>query len=534
MATFSFKCKIINRNNWQIIFGVIFLIIIIITTGVMGFYSIYKSNQDSKDYIDAVDHAREVQVLMQKQFQTWRRIVLEGDNPRVYRKEYLAFSRHSAMIQDLLFNLKTTCSDFNGIPAKIQDLAALHRGISTEYISLLVELNEKGFDRKAGIIDRAGGKDEKILRGIDDIVLGIKDISESKISTINTYYLNILLASLIIQVLIASVFSFNMARRIILDRSSLERNIRAKSHDLAEAGKTIRMSEEKYRRIVEHSDEIIFTLDDDWNVVTMNNAVRVHFNIAPDRLRDRNILDFIRDDLDQKEDLTRELVKSKLEIFSRERTPVQFKVDIKMPYIKESRTMNLRLEYLDVEGKQEVLGRAVLAEEDSIQKYIVRERLAIEIGNSLVAAEEVAFRVTGLLGRRLDQGEAKLVRLALREIIINAIEHGNLGISFREKSEAMIADDYFNLIYRRQQDDVNRDKKVAIDYVLEAGKVTYRITDEGRGFDHAAVMRRRSEEANGELLPHGRGIQMTMQIFDEIRYNAAGNQVLLVKYLGNS
>ena len=196
--------------------------------------------------------------------------------------------------------------------------------------------------------------------------------------------------------------------------------------------------------------------------------------------------------------------------------------------------MNLRLEYLDVEGKQEVLGRAVLAEEDSIQKYIVRERLAIEIGNSLVAAEEVAFRVTGLLGRRLDQGEAKLVRLALREIIINAIEHGNLGISFREKSEAMIADDYFNLIYRRQQDDVNRDKKVAIDYVLEAGKVTYRITDEGRGFDHAAVMRRRSEEANGELLPHGRGIQMTMQIFDEIRYNAAGNQVLLVKYLGNS
>ncbi len=525
-----YKRLIAYRSNWQIISGVIFLLVIIITTGAMGFYSIYKSNQDSKDYIDAVDHAREVQVLMQKQFQTWRRIVLEGENSVIYRREYLAFSRYSAMIQDLLFNLKTTCSDFNSIPGKIHDLAVLHNAISSEYISLLVELNEKGFARKDGIINRAGGKDEKILRGIDDIVVGIKNISESKVTTINTFYLNILLASLVVQVLIASVFSFNLARRIIIERSLMESNIRAKSHDLAEAGKTIRMSEEKYRRIVENSNEIIFTLDDNWNVVSVNNAVRVHFNISPEKLRSRSLLDFINDDMDDK-DLTMGLMKTKLESFSRERAPVQFKVDFKMPYFKESKTMNMRLEYLDIEGKQEVLGRATLAEEEMIQKYIVRERLTLQIGNSLIAAEEVAFRVTELLGGRLKQGDSKLIRLALREIIINAIEHGNLGISFEEKSEAMLADDYFNLIYRRQQNDTCRSKKVAVDYALEPDKVTYRITDEGNGFDHASVIKKSPDAVNDELLAHGRGIQMTMQIFDKISYNARGNQVLLVKYL---
>ena len=125
---------------WWVIAGVVFLVLFILTTGSIGFYSIYKSHQDSKDYIDAVDFAREIQVLMQKQFQTWRKIVLEGENPGVFRKEYLEFSRYSAVIQDLLFNLKTTCYDFGDVPDKIFRLSRTHNSISYEYSSLLSEL----------------------------------------------------------------------------------------------------------------------------------------------------------------------------------------------------------------------------------------------------------------------------------------------------------------------------------------------------------------------------------------------------------
>jgi hypothetical protein len=36
-------------------------------------------------------------------------------------------------------------------------------------------------------------------------------------------------------------------------------------------------------------------------------------------------------------------------------------------------------------------------------------------------------------------GDAMLVRLALREIIINAIEHGNLNVAFAEKTDCITA-----------------------------------------------------------------------------------------------
>ena len=123
-----------------------------------------------------------------------------------------------------------------------------------------------------------------------------------------------------------------------------------------------------------------------------------------------------------------------------------------MPRFIESKTMHVRLEYIDVEGRQEILGRASISEEDGIQKYIVNERLTLHIGNSLIAADEVAFRLTNMFRKHMDASEAKLIRLALREIVINAIEHGNLNITFAEKSEAMLHDDYFNMINRRRKE----------------------------------------------------------------------------------
>jgi anti-sigma regulatory factor (Ser/Thr protein kinase) len=34
---------------------------------------------------------------------------------------------------------------------------------------------------------------------------------------------------------------------------------------------------------------------------------------------------------------------------------------------------------------------------------------------------------------------------------------------------------------------------------------------------------------NDSMLSHGRGIAMARSVFDEIRYNTTGNQVLLIK-----
>jgi PAS domain-containing protein len=516
-----------GTNNTSIVLGILFLIVIIIAAGSLGFYSIFKATGDSKDYIDGVDFAREAQAQMQKQFQAWKTTVMEGENPEVYRRENFAFSRYAASVQDLLFNLKMTASGFPGAPEKIARLSARHNAISLEYIMLLARLGESNFTNKSAIVVRAGGKDGEILNGIDDIVRIIKAGSDEKISEINTYYLNILLAAMAVLVLTASVFSFIWARTIIKGRWNLEKNIRAKTRDLVEAGKKIRFSEEKYRRIVEGSKEIVFTLDGSWNIVTMNEAVREHFRIGPEALRGRSFLDLVHPG-GGGEGLARELVRKKLELFAGGSGPAQFEVDFMWPHFRESKAMTVRLEYVDIDGEREIIGRAAVPEEAPLVSCTVRERLTLEIGNSLLAAEDAALRLSAPLARRLDSGRARLVRMALREMMINAIEHGNLNISFSEKTEALTNNSYFELIASRQTDALCRHKKVTIDYSLDPHKFVCFITDEGPGFDHAGILGRPIDYTNSDLIPNGRGIHLARDIFDRVTYNNKGNQVMLV------
>jgi len=158
-----------------------------------------------------------------------------------------------------------------------------------------------------------------------------------------------------------------------------------------------------------------------------------------------------------------------------------------------------------------------------------RRNNVYSIGNHLSAAEEMTQLATRNLGRFMDQKQAKLLRIALREIIINAIEHGNLGISFRDKSKAMIDDSYFEFVAERGRALECRDRRVTVSFVVEEDRLVYRITDEGDGFDHRKVVGDRSRNANRQMLAHGRGISMAKNIFDSVRYNKKGNHVKLVK-----
>jgi anti-sigma regulatory factor (Ser/Thr protein kinase) len=106
-----------------------------------------------------------------------------------------------------------------------------------------------------------------------------------------------------------------------------------------------------------------------------------------------------------------------------------------------------------------------------------------------------------------------------------------MNITYKEKTESMLNGEYFNLMNKRKRDQKYCHKKVIIDYIFEPHQIVYRITDEGRGFDHKAIMSILPENTNNQMLSHGRGIQLARKIFDLMTYNRAGNQVLLVKYL---
>lgn len=109
------------------------------------------------------------------------------------------------------------------------------------------------------------------------------------------------------------------------------------------------------------------------------------------------------------------------------------------------------------------------------------------------------------------------------QLLENAIEHGNLGIGYENKSSFLKEGKWLEEIQTKIKDKENKRKTVEI--VIERKKDgTYiQITDTGKGFDWKKYMDVDPSRANHQ---HGRGIPLVNKIyFDKLVYNQEGNQV---------
>lgn len=517
-------------RNVKIFAGFIPFLLLLVLSGFLGIHSLNQSFNDANTYIESVNLAREVQVQLQQQFHNWKTIILEGDRFSEYKKRFHQFSYNAQDIQNLLFNLKLRCDNFEGIPQQIEEYREEHKKLTSEYLTHIVNLEEANFKIQAKIIEATQGKEEQALHQMDVIVNDIINMSYQKIENINKYYIIVIFISFTIITISALFMSIYIARRLMKAHDELEEKVKERTVKLVEANRNITLSEQKYRVLVEGSNDIVFSLNENLEVLTINRAVKKHFNISPERLISRNFMDLVYED-DSRTSVTRQFVREKLELFLHEKNPVTFKAEFKSPNIVEPKEMTISLEFIDTEGIKEILGKASRIPEDSLLDYFISEKQHYSIGNSLIAAEDITFRVTTNLKRFLHQKDILLLRVAIREMLINAIEHGNLDLSFSEKTEVTIKDNYFEFIMERQKDPRFSDKRVEIEYMIKPGMAIFKITDQGKGFDHRSFLGKDPNESNEQMLMHGRGITMASEIFDKIKYNNKGNQVLLVKYL---
>lgn len=166
---------------------------------------------------------------------------------------------------------------------------------------------------------------------------------------------------------------------------------------------------------------------------------------------------------------------------------------------------------------------------DFAHPYLRDERLEFEIPNDLAAIGPV---VEFLWRRaRLDIGDAEAgpFRCGLEETLINAVEHGNLGISFEEKRAALDEERYPALLAERSQEATRRGTVVHLSYQRQTDKIQCVVTDQGEGFDWRAWC----GEANSNRLPvaNGRGIFLARIHYHEVLYNRQGNQATLIWHL---
>ena len=120
------------------------------------------------------------------------------------------------------------------------------------------------------------------------------------------------------------------------------------------------------------------------------------------------------------------------------------------------------------------------------------------------------------------------VILGLSEVINNGIEHGNLGISFEEKSNALKASRFYPLAIERANKEPYKDRVVTVRSRVfpSLKRLEYFVADQGVGFDWRSLPD--PKEKSRLLNRNGRGIMMAKYAFDELTYNEVGNEVTLV------
>ncbi len=119
--------------------------------------------------------------------------------------------------------------------------------------------------------------------------------------------------------------------------------------------------------------------------------------------------------------------------------------------------------------------------------------------------------------------EPKRVAVGLTELLLNAVEHGNLGISYQEKSRLREAERWDEEINRRLADPVYAAREVRVTYRREPTAICMVIEDQGDGFDFARYLDMDPVRA---FDTHGRGIAMSRMLsFDVVEYHGCGNRV---------
>jgi PAS domain S-box-containing protein len=327
--------------------------------------------------------------------------------------------------------------------------------------------------------------------------------------------------------------AFILANRLgfLHDRlSGLNRTLEERIGVLTETGMRLTASERRYRSLFEGSSEPVALLTEDLRFIEGNKAAVELFGLRRPDLAPRSLVDAVYAEK-REGSLPAEFLRAAARALGDKAEPSEIILRIKAP-IGEPRPARLRLERIDALDRREILLRVVPEEKDALFDAFVEGRERFDIESSLTAADRACRRATAYLARYAGREEAAFLAGCLREIVVNAVEHGNLRIGFDEKSASMRAGRYFELLQERRLDPRYRSLKVAVEYSVSAARATFRVTDEGSGFDYGKYVKGAEAGPDADLLEHGRGLFITLGAFDKVLFNDKGNQVTLVKYFG--
>jgi len=155
------------------------------------------------------------------------------------------------------------------------------------------------------------------------------------------------------------------------------------------------------------------------------------------------------------------------------------------------------------------------------------QRLLMRIPNSIAVVPPVAQAIERLCPERLTTEERGAVRLMVHEALLNAIEHGNLGVTLQEKAAALKEDRYEALLAERAAEPGRAHRQVVLTATISDHEIRCTVTDMGGGFDWAGQPDPR--DPKNLLRENGRGLLLIQLNADEIFHGGSGNEITMVK-----
>ncbi len=164
--------------------------------------------------------------------------------------------------------------------------------------------------------------------------------------------------------------------------------------------------------------------------------------------------------------------------------------------------------------------------EQLVLSKMISRKFFMEIENDLQIIPKIAQYLANEAGTLFDKDEIVAINIAILELLVNAFEHGNLGISYADKSKAIHEKRLDRLYQEKLADHRFKNRKIKIEFTLEKNCCEWIITDEGNGFQSSDYTQLDEDDRENE---HGRGIFISRFHLDELEYLGNGNTVRALK-----
>ncbi|WP_295155029.1 ATP-binding protein [uncultured Brachyspira sp.] len=152
------------------------------------------------------------------------------------------------------------------------------------------------------------------------------------------------------------------------------------------------------------------------------------------------------------------------------------------------------------------------------------------LDNKLGDINPLIENVSDEVKQYIPNNEIDLFSAALYEVIMNAIEHGNLNILYETKKEWLKKNIYHKKLKELLETEKAKNTNVKIKLKLpekEEDKIIITVKDQGLGFKPKQEAKKINND--GFARESGRGIIMIKSYFDEVKFNKKGNTITLIK-----